>query len=220
MSRSGDRRLDSVVTLWAAGVQPSRSASFSAWKRNRRGQVIVNQTLNPPGHPEIFVCGDLTHFEQDGHQLPGVAQPAMQMGDHVGKMIAEDLNRQPRTPFRYFDKGDVATIGRMAAVAHLKWPVKANLSGFLAWITWLTVHIYFLIGFRNRATVLFDWVWTIRPSPGERASSTAAKTFPDGPARQASSPKPKPPPSTRPAPVQDLVHRSHFALKNRFLPVS
>jgi NADH dehydrogenase len=156
---AGDRRLDSVVTLWAAGVQPSPLGKLLGVETNRRGQVMVNQTLNPPGHPEIFVCGDLSHFEQDGNQLPGVAQPAMQMGDHVGKMIGEDLARQPRTPFRYFDKGDVATIGRMAAVAHLKWPVKANLSGFLAWVTWLTVHIFFLIGFRNRIAVLIDWIW-------------------------------------------------------------
>ena len=156
---AGDRRLDSVVTLWAAGVQPSPLGKLLGVETNRRGQVMVNQTLNPAGHPEIFVCGDLSHFEQDGNQLPGVAQPAMQMGDHVGKMIGEDLARQPRTPFRYFDKGDVATIGRMAAVAHLKWPVKANLSGFLAWVTWLTVHIFFLIGFRNRIAVLIDWIW-------------------------------------------------------------
>jgi NADH dehydrogenase len=156
---AGDRRLDSVVTLWAAGVQPSPLGKLLGVETNRRGQVIVNQTLNPAGHPEIFVCGDLSHFEQDGNQLPGVAQPAMQMGDHVGKMVGEDLARQPRTPFRYFDKGDVATIGRMAAVAHLKWPVKANLSGFLAWVTWLTIHIFFLIGFRNRIAVLIDWIW-------------------------------------------------------------
>jgi NADH dehydrogenase len=83
----------------------------------------------------------------------------MQMGDHVGKMIAADLSRQPRAPFHYFDKGDMATIGRMAAVARLKWPVKANVSGFPAWITWLTIHIFFLIGFRNRLAVLIDWIW-------------------------------------------------------------
>jgi NADH dehydrogenase len=140
-------------------VQPSPLGKLLGVETNRRGQVIVNQTLNPAGHPEIFVCGDLSHFEQDGDQLPGVAQPAMQMGDHVGKMIAEDLARQPRTPFRYFDKGNVATIGRMAAVADLKWPIKANISGFLAWVTWLTIHLFFLIGFRNRVVVLIDWIW-------------------------------------------------------------
>ena len=156
---AGDRRLDSVVTLWAAGVQASPLGKLLGVETDRRGCVLVNQFLNPAGHPEIFVCGDLAHFEQDGHQVPGVAQPAMQMGDHVGKMITADLAHQPRAPFHYFDKGDMATIGRMAAVARLKWPVKANLSGFLAWVTWLTIHIFFLIGFRNRVAVLIDWVW-------------------------------------------------------------
>ncbi|HET8636601.1 MAG TPA: NAD(P)/FAD-dependent oxidoreductase, partial [Acidobacteriaceae bacterium] len=156
---AGDRRLDSIVTLWAAGVQASPLGKLLGVETDRRGCVLVNQFLNPAGHPEIFVCGDLAHFEQDGHQVPGVAQPAMQMGDHVGKMITADLTHQPRAPFHYFDKGDMATIGRMAAVARLKWPVKANLSGFLAWVTWLTIHIFFLIGFRNRVAVLIDWVW-------------------------------------------------------------
>jgi NADH dehydrogenase len=126
---------------------------------NRRGNVPVNQTLNPAGHPEIFVCGDLAQFEQDGNPVPGVAQPAMQMGDHVGKMVGEDLEGKRRTPFHYFDKGDMATIGRMAAVARIKWPFRANWSGFPAWVTWLTIHIFFLIGFRNRIAVFFDWVW-------------------------------------------------------------
>ena len=122
--------------------------------------MFVNRTLNPEGHPEIFVCGDLAHFEQNGHQVPGVAQPAMQMGDHVARMIAADLNHQPRQPFHYFDKGDMATIGRLAAVAKVEWPFKAHWSGFPAWIAWLVVHIYFLIGFRNRLAVLSQWVWS------------------------------------------------------------
>jgi NADH dehydrogenase len=156
---AGDRRLSSVVTLWAAGVQASSLGKLLGVETDRRGCAIVNQTLNPAGHPEIFVCGDLAHFEQDGKQVPGVAQPAMQMGDHVGKMIAQDLAGKPRTPFHYFDKGDMATIGRMAAVARIKWPFKANWSGFPAWITWLTIHITFLIGFRNRLAVFMDWIW-------------------------------------------------------------
>lgn len=156
---AGDRQIDSVVTLWAAGVQASPLGKLLGFPTDRRGCVIVDQTLNPPGHPEIFVCGDLAHFEQDGKPVPGVAQPAMQMGDHVGKMIAQDLAQKPRTAFRYFDKGDMATIGRMAAVARIKWPFRANWSGFPAWITWLTIHIFFLIGFRNRIAVLLDWIW-------------------------------------------------------------
>lgn len=156
---AGGRRIDSVVTLWAAGVQASPLGRMLGVATDKRGCVQVNATLNPEGHPEIFVCGDLAHFEQDGKQVPGVAQPAMQMGDHVAKMIAADLNHQPRPAFRYFDKGDMATIGRMAAVADVKWPFHGELSGFPAWVTWLTVHIYFLIGFRNRLAVLAQWIW-------------------------------------------------------------
>jgi NADH:ubiquinone reductase (H+-translocating) len=156
---SGDRRFNTVVTLWAAGVQASPLGKLLGVELDRRGCVLVNETLNPADHPEIFVCGDLAHFEQNGKQVPGVAQPAMQMGDHVGKMIGQDLNGQARTAFHYFDKGDMATIGRMAAIAKVEWPFKAHWSGFMAWVTWLTIHIFFLIGFRNRVAVLFDWIW-------------------------------------------------------------
>lgn len=156
----GDRRLDAVVTIWAAGVQASPLGKLLGVETDRRGCALVNQTLNPAGHPEIFICGDLAHVEQDGRQVPGVAQPAMQMGDHVARMVEQDLKRQPRKSFHYFDKGDMATIGRLAAVAKVEWPIKAHWSGFMAWITWLSVHIFFLIGFRNRVAVLFEWAWT------------------------------------------------------------
>jgi NADH dehydrogenase len=156
---AGGERLDAVVTLWAAGVQASPLGQLLGFETDRRGCVLVDRTLNPSGRPEIFICGDLAHFEQDGKQVPGVAQPAMQMGDHVAKMIGQDLARKPRTDFRYFDKGDMATIGRLAAVAKIEWPFKAHWSGFMAWLTWLTIHIFFLIGFRNRMAVLFDWIW-------------------------------------------------------------
>jgi NADH dehydrogenase len=151
---------DSAVTLWAAGVQASPLGKMLGAPVDKRGCVIVDDRLNPPGLPEVFVLGDLAHFEQDGHQVPGVAQPAMQMGDHVAKMISADLALKPRPAFRYFDKGDMATIGRLAAVAKVEWPFKAHLSGFLAWITWITVHIFFLIGFRNRIFVFWEWIWT------------------------------------------------------------
>lgn len=154
------QKIDAVVTLWAAGVQASPLGKLLGVPTDKRGCVPVNAMLNPEGHPEIFVCGDLAHLEQDGRPVPGVAQPAMQMGDHVAKMIEADLNHQPRPPFRYFDKGDMATIGRMAAVADVKWPFRGKLSGFPAWVTWLTVHIYFLIGFRNRLAVFSQWVWS------------------------------------------------------------
>ncbi len=157
---AGGQRIDAAVTLWAAGVQASPLGKLLDAPTDKRGCVLVNSTLNPEGHPEIFVCGDLAHFQQEGHQVPGVAQPAMQMGDHVARMIAADLNHQPRKPFHYFDKGDMATIGRHAAVAKIEWPFKAHWSGFPAWITWLVVHIYFLIGFRNRLAVLSQWIWS------------------------------------------------------------
>jgi len=157
---AGGQKFESVVTLWAAGVQASPLGKLLGAPVDQRGCVIVDDNLNPPGLPEIFVLGDLAHFEQDGHQVPGVAQPAMQMGDHVAKVIRADLAGKPRPSFRYFDKGDMATIGRMAAVAKVEWPFKAHMSGFPAWFTWLTVHIFFLIGFRNRLAVFAAWVWT------------------------------------------------------------
>jgi NADH dehydrogenase len=154
------KKIDAAVTLWAAGVAASPLGKMLGAELDRRGCVIVDDRLNPPGLRDVFVLGDLAHFKQDGHQIPGVAQPAMQMGDHVAKMIAADLARKPRPAFRYFDKGDMATIGRMAAVAKVEWPFKAHWSGFPAWVTWLTVHIFFLIGFRNRLSVFAAWIWT------------------------------------------------------------
>lgn len=163
----GSERIDSVVTLWAAGVQASPLGKLLGAPVDRRGAVMVDGHLNPPGHPEIFFCGDLAHFEQDGKQVPGVAQPAMQMGRYaatrIGRLIAAEAGSDGTgkdEAFRYFDKGDMATIGRKAAVADIKWPFKAHWSGFPAWMTWLVVHIFFLIGFRNRLSVFRQWAWT------------------------------------------------------------
>jgi NADH:ubiquinone reductase (H+-translocating) len=162
-----DERIDAVVTLWAAGVQASPLGKLLGVETDRRGCVFVDGYLNPPGHPEIFICGDLAHFEQDGKQVPGVAQPAMQMGRYaakrIGRLIAVGLGSDGSgrdEQFRYFDKGDMATIGRKAAVADIKWPFKGHWSGFPAWMTWLVVHIFFLIGFRNRLGVFRQWAWT------------------------------------------------------------
>lgn len=157
---SGEMRLEAAVTLWAAGVKASPLGGLLGCPLDGRGCVIVNDRLNPPGRPEIFVLGDLAHFEQDGRPVPGVAQPAMQMGDFVGRAIAADLSGRPRPAFRYFDKGDMATIGRKAAVARIQWPFRAHWSGLPAWLTWLTVHIWFLIGFRNRISVFAQWIWS------------------------------------------------------------
>ncbi|MDR3739214.1 MAG: NAD(P)/FAD-dependent oxidoreductase [Terracidiphilus sp.] len=153
-------RFESMVTLWAAGVQASPLGKLLGVQLDRRGCVVVDNQLNPPSLPEVFILGDLAHFEQDGRQVPGVAQPAMQMGDFVGRAVEADLKGKPRPGFRYFDKGDMATIGRMAAVAKVEWPFKAHMSGLPAWVTWLVIHIFFLIGFRSRVRVFAAWVWT------------------------------------------------------------
>ncbi|MBS1801144.1 MAG: NAD(P)/FAD-dependent oxidoreductase [Acidobacteria bacterium] len=163
----GDERLDSAVTLWAAGVQASPLGKMLGVPLDKRGCVLVDQFLNPPGHPEIFVCGDLAHVEENGRPIPGVAQPAMQMGTYaakrIGRLIGVGLGSDGtglNEPFHYFDKGDMATIGRKAAVANIKWPFKGHWSGLPAWLTWLFVHIFFLIGFRNRIAVFRQWAWT------------------------------------------------------------
>jgi NADH dehydrogenase len=156
----GGKRVDAVVTLWAAGVQASPLGKMLGVPTDKRGCAIVDIYLNPPGHPEIFVCGDLAHVEEAGPQVPGVAQPAMQMGRHAAQEIAQDMAGKPRTRFHYCDKGDMATIGRHAAVANLRWPFKAHWSGTLAWLSWVSVHLFFLIGFRNRLAVFFSWAWT------------------------------------------------------------
>ena len=174
----GDERIESVCTLWAAGVQASPlgkmlGAESPEIKTDKRGCVFVDGHLNPPEHPEIFVCGDLAHFEQDGKQVPGVAQPAMQMGTYaaqrIGLLAGDPAAAARQKDFRYFDKGDMATIGRKAAVARIVWPFHAHWSGFMAWITWLVVHVFFLIGFRNRWAVFRNWAYTyIRLQDGVR----------------------------------------------------
>ena len=153
-------RMEAAVTLWAAGVEASPLGKMLGAPLDKRGSVVIDDHLNPPSMPNVFILGDLAHLEQDGRQIPGVAQPAMQMGDHVAKLISADLAGRDRPPFRYFDKGDMATIGRMAAIAKVEWPFKAHMSGFPAWVIWLVVHIFFLIGFRNRLSVIANWVWT------------------------------------------------------------
>ncbi len=152
-------RVESVVTLWAAGVQASPLGRMLGAEMDKRGAIVVDEYLNPAGHRDIFVCGDLAHVLENGRRIPGVAQPAMQMGVHAAREILEDLATEPRTKFHYFDKGDMATIGRHRAVADVKWPFHAHLGGLPAWMAWLTIHIYFLIGFRNRAIVLLQWIW-------------------------------------------------------------
>jgi NADH dehydrogenase len=153
-------RFEALVILWAAGVQASPLGKMLGMPVNRRGAVTVDQYLNPPGLRNVFICGDLADVTENGKPIPGVAQPAMQMGTQAAHMIEADMEGRPRKPFHYFDKGDMATIGRNRAVADVKWPFKAHWSGFAAWVTWLTVHIFFLVGFRNRVLVMVQWAWT------------------------------------------------------------
>ena len=158
----GEERVDSVVTLWGAGVQASPLGKQLGVELDKKGSVIVDEHLHPKGHPEIFICGDLAAAKMaDGKPVPGVAQPAMQMGVYAGNSIAaEVLGKRVSKPFEYFDKGDMAVIGRSAGIANVKWPFKGHLSGFPAWVTWLVVHIFFLIGFRNRFAVIRNWAYT------------------------------------------------------------
>ncbi len=186
------KRMDAVVTLWAAGVKASPLGKLLNVPVDRRGCVSVDTFLNPPGLSNVFVLGDLACLMQDGHQIPGVAQPAMQMGDHTAEMIAADLKGKPRPLFRYWDKGDMATIGRMDAVGDVKWPFKAHMSGFPAWVTWLTIHIFFLIGFRNRISVFAAWVWTYFTFTRGARLITGDQTLPGWPEQKNASTAEKP----------------------------
>ena len=143
---SGER-IDAGTVLWAAGVQASPVGKMLG-EVDRAGRVRVESDLAVPGRPEVFVVGDLAAVEG----VPGVAPAAMQMGRHVGHM----LKSGEREPFRYRDKGSLATIGRARAVADIK---GLRFGGFLAWLAWLAIHIFYLIGFRNRVLVLIGWAW-------------------------------------------------------------
>jgi len=153
----GGERIPAQTVLWAAGVAASPLARSLGAPLDRAGRVLVEPTLAVPGHPQIFVIGDLASLQQDGRPLPGVAQVAIQGGEHAAKNILRAIRGEPLLPFRYRDYGNVAVIGRGSAVVDVG-PVKA--SGFFAWVFWLFLHIFWLIGFRNRLTVLIEWAWS------------------------------------------------------------
>ncbi len=153
----GSDTISAENVFWAAGVAASPLGASLGAATDRAGRVMVQPDCSVAGHPEVFVIGDLMHLEQDGKLLPGVAQTAMQSGTHTARNIVRDLRNQPRVPFRYFDKGNLATIGRAAAVAELRGGL--HLSGFPAWFIWVFVHILYLIGFRNRIVVMLQWAW-------------------------------------------------------------
>jgi NADH dehydrogenase len=154
---AGAMAIPARTVLWAAGVQASPLARSLGSPLDRAGRVRVNPDLSIPGHPEVFVIGDLAAVTQDdGTLVPGVAPAAIQEGIHTAKNIQRMLNRQTALPFRYRDKGSLATIGRAAGVADFG---RIRLSGFVAWAAWLGIHIFFLIGFRNRLLVMLQWAW-------------------------------------------------------------
>jgi NADH:ubiquinone reductase (H+-translocating) len=159
----GDTRVDAAVVLWAAGVAASPLGRKLGVPVDRDGRVIVHPDLSIPGHPEVFVIGDMASLkDQSDKLLPGVAQVAIQEGRFAGDLIRHEVAARSaqkagnRPTFHYHDKGSLATIGRAAAVAEIG---KLHMSGYPAWLTWLFVHILFLIGFRNRLLVLVQWAW-------------------------------------------------------------
>jgi len=161
--REGDRT-ESIPTrtvLWAAGVLASPLGIILSKKAgapvDKFGRVLVNPDMSILGHPEIFVIGDLANFShQTGKPLPGVAQPAIQQGHYVGKVIRARLQNKKLPPFHYFDKGNLATIGRGAAVADLNW---LQISGLPAWLIWIFIHLLYIVQFQNRLLVLLQWAW-------------------------------------------------------------
>jgi NADH dehydrogenase len=152
----GDERISAQTVLWAAGVAASPLARSLGVPLDRAGRVAAEPTLRVPRHPEIFVAGDICAFAHDGTMLPGVAQVAKQQGRHAARNVLRALRGEPLLPFRYRDYGSMATIGRGSAVADIG-PVRA--SGLVAWLIWLFIHIFWLIGFRNRLAVLTEWAW-------------------------------------------------------------
>ena len=145
------------TVLWAAGVMASSLGAALGGNLDRAGRVKVEPDLSLAGHPRVFVIGDLASITIDGVQVPGIAPAAIQQGRHVARQISADIAGVPRRAFRYRNKGSLATIGRARAVADLP---RLRFSGFPAWLAWLGIHIFFLIGFRNRAFVFLSWAWS------------------------------------------------------------
>jgi NADH dehydrogenase len=154
----GDRTVPAAVVLWAAGVAASPLGTLLGAPVDRAGRVQVDPDLTVPGYPNVFVLGDMAFIlQENGKPVPGVAPAAIQMGQYAAATIFGDLRDQPRKPFHYHSKGNLATIGRSSAIVDLG---GLKMTGFSAWLTWLFVHVLFLVGFRNRVTVVLDWFWS------------------------------------------------------------
>jgi NADH dehydrogenase len=156
--RVGGETLQAGTVLWGAGVRPSPLAAKLGMPLDTAGRVIVGPDCSVPGHPELFVIGDMASFTPEGARtpLPGISPVAMQEARLVAHNILDDLAGMPRRPFHYFDKGFMATIGRARAVAQLG---RLRMSGLLAWLAWVFVHLWYLVGFRNRVAVFTNWIW-------------------------------------------------------------
>jgi NADH dehydrogenase len=153
----GDERIESATVIWCAGVAASPAARWLGAEKDRAGRVKVNRDLSLPGHPEVFVIGDTAAADDGkGGIFPGVAPVAKQQGTYAGRAIEARMRGELPAPFRYVNYGNLATIGRKAAVVDFGW---MRISGFPAWVLWGIVHIAFLIGFRNRIAVMLDWLW-------------------------------------------------------------
>jgi NADH:quinone reductase (non-electrogenic) len=153
----GDERVAARSVFWAAGVQADAIGRTLGVELDRAGRVKVAPDLSIPGHPEAFVIGDLAHVEQDGALLPGLAPVAIQGGRAAAKNVLASVHGRARHPFRYLDKGTMATIGKHKAIAKTG---RLELTGYVAWLAWLFIHILYLVGFRNRVAVLVEWTWS------------------------------------------------------------
>jgi NADH dehydrogenase len=154
----GKERIPASVILWGAGVSASPLGKMLGAPTDKAGRVIVERDLTVPGHPEVFVTGDLASAKRkNGKPVPGVAPAAIQMGKFAARQIKRTLAGKPRQEFEYLDKGSLATIGRSHAIADFG---KLHISGYFAWLSWLFVHLLFLVGFRNRFMVMIEWAWS------------------------------------------------------------
>jgi NADH:ubiquinone reductase (H+-translocating) len=163
----GGKLLPAKTVIWTAGVAASPAGAWLGVETDRAGRVIVSSDVSVPGHPNVFVIGDTAHFDQNGKPLPGVAPVAIQQGEYVAKVIADRVaGKEHSKPFHYFDKGNMATIGRLHGIVSIG---KLQFAGVLAWFLWLVLHLYFLIGFRNRLIVMLLWFWNYTTlQPGAR----------------------------------------------------
>jgi NADH dehydrogenase len=154
----GDERIHAATVLWAAGVKASPLNAHLPGEKDQMGRIKVAPDLSLPGYPNIFIIGDQAHvIGSDERPLPAIAPVALQQGKYLGRLLPAELRGKPRKLFHYWDKGQMATIGKSRAVTETH---GLRLSGMLAWWAWLLVHIYYLSGFRNRIAVLFQWAWS------------------------------------------------------------